>query len=224
MTTPQTHRRSIALCVATLAFAAYTANAAITGPYTADSDTLHLYHMDESSAANVTVDAAGGVNPSKQNGATLGNASFTGFGNAGNTSAASNSIIRSSVTSPGEIAPPAGTDGAFTYEAIINVSTSSGSQQIFAMDQNSNNLADRPFFWRIINGEISFQNIANGNVDNRVDIPTTGDDAFVANEWFHVAVTYDGRDNTHRNLQSYSTRVSAARTGAHLRGTGTQRE
>jgi hypothetical protein len=208
------------------ALAGPAAQGVIIGPYTVDSDTLHLWHFDQDDTGSPSnsQDAVnpGGVAVSNQNGATWGNPSFTGFDRAGNTSAADTSIIRSSVNTLRSV--PVGANGAFTYEAMINITTSSGSQQIFAMDQNSNTPSDRPFFWRIINGEISFQNIGNGNVDSRVVIPTTGDDAFVANEWFHVAVTYDGNDDVAGNLKFYWTRVDDSRTEANLIGTGTGRD
>lgn len=200
------------------------AQAAITGPYTVDSDTLHLWQFDKDATASpsnsLDTVSPGGVNVSNQSGATWGNSSFAGFDRAGNTSAAANSIIRSSAGTASTLTAPAGAGGAYTYEAIINIATTSGSQQIFAMDGNGG-LSDRPFFFRIVNGELSLQNIANGNVDNRVDIPTTGDDAFVANEWFHVAVAYDGNEGVAGNLEFYWTRVDDSRTEANLIGTGT---
>jgi hypothetical protein len=197
-------------------------SAAIVGPYdTTDPDTLHLWHFDEGSGGSLAYDAvAGGIPVSKQSGATLGNAGFTGFGKAGNTSAASNAILRSSVNSPGLIPAPVGAGGAFTYEALINVSRIDVSQQIFAMDQNGG-LSSRPFWFRIVNGVLNVKDIANGPIDYNAAIPTTGVDAFVANEWFHVAVTYDGNDNVADNLKFYWTRVDDSRTEANLIGTTT---
>lgn len=196
------------------------AQAAITGPYTADSDTLHLWHFDSASTANTVSDAVGTNRTlSKQSGATLGNAGFTGFGSAGNTSAAPNTIFRTSVSSPGPIVAPVGTGGAFTYEAMINISTTNGSQQIVAMDNNSN--ATRSFWFRIVNGQLSFFNLLqNDIISYTTALPTVGDaDAFVANEWFHAAVTYNGNENTDDNLKLYWTRVDESRTEANLLAT-----
>jgi hypothetical protein len=120
--------------------------------------------------------------------------------------------------------PPVGTGGAFTYEALIKVSTiSAGIQQIFAMEGNGG-AAERPFQFRVSPGELQFVNIAGASGvdgDNNATIPTTGPDAFVPNEWFHVAVTYDGNENTADNLKLYWTRVDAARTEANLIGSFT---
>lgn len=196
------------------------AQAAITGPYTADSDTLHLWHFDSASTANTVSDAVGTNRTlSKQSGATLGNAGFTGFGSAGNTSAAPNTIFRTSVSSPGPIVAPVGTGGAFTYEAMINISTTNGSQQIVAMDNNSN--ATRSFWFRIVNGQLSFFNLLqNDIISYTTALPTVGDaDAFVANEWFHAAVSYNGNENADDNLKLYWTRVDESRTEANLLAT-----
>src|SRR5437016_6087551 len=59
--------------------------AAIIGPYSVDSATLHLWHMDQATVPVIDA-AAGGTNlVGLFNGATLANVSFTGFGNSLNT-------------------------------------------------------------------------------------------------------------------------------------------
>lgn len=195
------------------------ASASIVGPYTADSDTLHLWHFD-----NVTgevADSAGSIGLNAVSGATLGSASFTGFGNAGDTSANNDTGFLSTDEQPF----PFGAGGAFTYEAMINVSTITVDfDQIFSMDNSLATTGDRPFQFRLRNGELQFVHIggASGNDnDNNAVIPTTGDDAFVANEWFHVAVTYDGNANTVGNLKLYWTLVDELRTEANLIGSFT---
>jgi autotransporter-associated beta strand protein len=104
----------------------------IVGPYTADANTLHLWHMDASVVPVPDAVATGGTNLAKLfNGATLGTNSYTGFGTALNTLdggqdgiAAGNtdaSLTASSGASPGNVvitlADP--TTGAFTMEAIV---------------------------------------------------------------------------------------------------------
>ncbi len=206
------------LAVATAAILTSSVTADIVGPYTVDADTLHLWHLDET--GNLASDATGAVSVSRQSGATFGNPAFTGFGTAGNTNAASNSIIRSSVNNPGPIVAPVGAGGAFTYEAMINTSGISASQQIFAMDSNGT-LTTRPFWFRIQGGDLHFFNLADNDTDNRAAIPTTGADAFVAGEWFHAAVTYDGNEGVAGNLKFYWTRVDDSRTQANLIGSAT---
>src|SRR5690348_11888299 len=59
----------------------------IVGPYTADVNTLHLWHMDQSTVPVLDSVPTGGTNlTSLHNLATLGNASFPGFGSALNAS------------------------------------------------------------------------------------------------------------------------------------------
>jgi len=208
--------------LAVIAFSVGSGHSAIVAPYTVDSDTLHLWHMDNDFSASPANPpdsvTTGGVPVSNQTGSTWGNPAFAGFGFSGNTSAAQNSIIRSNATTLRAV--PVGAGGAFTFEAMINTSTLSGGQHIFSMDQNGTTSV-RPFFFRIINGDLSFQNIGNGNVTNSMTIPTTGDDAFVADEWFHVAVTYNGNEGVADNLKFYWTRVDESRTEANLIGSGT---
>src|SRR6267142_5306925 len=103
-------------------------NANIVGPYTADGNTLHLWHMDQTTVPVLDSVTSGGTNlTSLQNGATLGNASYQGFGSALNTYGPGPNFTGSSYLAPqtlpndpmGTYANP--TTGAFTYEAVIQV-------------------------------------------------------------------------------------------------------
>jgi len=203
------------MCIGALGLAMTSTTFAAIAPYTVDTDTLHLWHFDEAASASTAQDSVviGGYALTNMNRATLGNAGLPAFGNAGDTSAASNSILRSSSSTTA----PVGTGGAFTYEAMINISTTAGTQQIFAMENNNASASLRPFWFRINEGVLGFTNLAGGGTGSS-NIPTTGDDAFVANEWFHVAVTYDGNQGTAGNLKLYWTRVDASRTKANLIG------
>lgn len=215
--------RSIAtLSVISAAFAT-TASAAIIAPYDGtEAGTLHLWQFNE--ANNTPTSAAatvGGVALVKGSGATLGNASFTGYGNAGNTNAAAAAGFLSATTHA--VSTVTGAGGAFSFEAMINVSSITvGFQQIFSMD-NLGGVTDRPFQFRIGDGDsgpgitpaLEFVNIAGALFNYGVTIPTTGDDAWVANQWFHVAVAYNGTQNTADNLKLYWTRVDDARTEAN---------
>src|SRR6266705_5110629 len=74
------------LSATAILFFSFNARASIVGPYTADANTLHLWHVDEGSVPSIDSATAGGTNlVSLLNGATLGNLSYTGFGNALNT-------------------------------------------------------------------------------------------------------------------------------------------
>jgi hypothetical protein len=190
-------------------------NATIIGPYTADGNTLHLWHMDDGSSPATA--AVGGVSLNAGNGATLGSAGFADFGTAGNTSANAQSEFLSA--SSFDVSTVTGASGAFTFEAMVNVSSiTSGLQQIFSMEANSN---PRPFQFRInSSGILEFINIAGGGGTISAAVPTTGDEAFTINEWFHVAVTYNGLENTADNTKLYWTRVDDSRTVASLLTSG----
>lgn len=67
---------------------------------------------------------------------------------------------------------------------------------------------------------INVRQAASGQVQNMLaPLPMTGPDAIVSNGWYHVAVTYDGNQNTPDNLKFYWTRMDASRTAANLLGT-----
>ena len=114
-----------------LALLQFNAGAIIVGPYTPDAGTLHLWHLDESATPAVDSALTGGTNcVGLLNGATLGNPSFSGFGNALNTidggqsgTAATNKdalLTPSTANPPGNIQfTYAGSSGAFTFEAVV---------------------------------------------------------------------------------------------------------
>jgi hypothetical protein len=108
--------------------------AAVAGPYTVDSNTLHLWHLDESTVscadsahyayagtytnvadANLPMAYLGGASPNNAGlsgtivyaSATLGNASYTGFGTSVDTSAVSS-------------APPWNASGTNYFEPALN--------------------------------------------------------------------------------------------------------
>jgi hypothetical protein len=68
---------------------------AISGPYAVDANTLQLWHLDEAASATSAANAvAGGLTmQGVLNGATLGNASFPGFGTSLDVSAGSDSLV-----------------------------------------------------------------------------------------------------------------------------------
>ncbi len=102
-----------------------------------------------------------------------------------------------------------GPNGEFTFEALVNFpSLTGGNREIISMD---NSAGARPFQFRVTSaGLLEFNNIAVAGANPRIAIPTTGPDAFVPNQWFHVAMTYDGAGT----IVFYWTRLDAARTSA----------
>ena len=122
----------------------------------------------------------------------------------------------------------AGASGAFTYEAIIRVDfdpalnmaaapTGNGrvdQMQIFSGEDDVN--GGRNFQFRIdpvgtTSGNtvprLHFINLNNGTSvqDIAFDIPTTGPNAIISNQWYHIAVTYDGNENAADNIMLYWT-------------------
>ena len=187
--------------------------ASILGPYTADADTLHLWHLDEADPgpALPASGIAGSFNLTPVNGASLGNWSYAGFGSAAHTAIGSDDGLQGSSVNVSSLT---GANGAFTIEAIINVSTISGKQGIIMMDAPGSN-PGRPFQFAISNGNLQFINIAPGIQTLQTAIPTTGDDAFVAHQWFHAAATYNGNESTADNFKLYWTALDPSRQGAN---------
>lgn len=134
--------------------------------------------------------------------------------------------------------------GAFTIEALVRIdfdpsvnygpTTSGGNgrgapMQIVTGEDEAN--GGRIFQFRIvpigvINNNsyvyLEFINVhqAVAPIENLfVPIPTDGPDAIQQGQWYHVAVTYNGSENTADNLRFYWTRMDPSRTEANLIGT-----
>jgi len=208
-----TNRRTLIAALIAALVCPLAAQAAVS-PYTPDGDTLHLWHFDDGSSP--ATPATGGVNLVAANGATLGNAAFAGFGTSGDTSAGDNAeFLSASAFAPTAVT---GAGGAFTFEAMVRVSSiTAGQQQIFTMEANDN--ADRIHQFRISGaGDLQFINIDSTTESFDVAIPTAGPNAFVANEWYHVAATYNGLEGTADNLKLFWTRVDESVTRANQVG------
>jgi autotransporter-associated beta strand protein len=112
--------------LSTLAVATCKAN--IVGPYSPDVNTLHLWHMDQSTVPVLDAVTSGGTNFNVlTNGATLGNASFAGFGTA--LSAFGPGLVTNGACALAPRPLPSDTtltyanpaNGAFTYEAVVQI-------------------------------------------------------------------------------------------------------
>jgi len=225
------------LCASAFAFLAAQPGGAAIQSYTADAATLHLWHLDE--ASKPCVDAVpGGTNLTYLiGGAILGNASFSN--SAVNFT---NCISFGTLSTPGAVIFPsgsgnvgtaipftyAGANGAFTYEAMVQVefnptnNYSARNQPFQIMDCDSDS-ATRVFQLRLdpigiaANGGLGVVGIEfiNGTTSVAVaPIPTNGPDAILSNAWYHIAVTYSGSANTTSNLLFYWTLLDPSRTNA----------
>src|SRR5258707_2505213 len=124
--------------VAGLALSTVVSQAEILGPYSPDADTLHLWHMNEATAPVVDAAPNGTDLTALENGATLGNESYTGakgFGTAvatytGNPATRPGSAGQDAYLAalPLQNGPAdnvtlsyAGSSDAFTYEAMVRI-------------------------------------------------------------------------------------------------------
>ncbi len=107
-----------------------------------------------------------------------------------------------------------GIDGAFTYEAFIRIGGITAEQTILSHDGSGT----RGFLFRVVGGQLSFYN---GSGSVTATIPITGAHAFVANQWFHVAIVYTGSEGSTGNTRFYWTALAASPAAANLIGTTT---
>ena len=203
---PQRAIWSTVLALVVMATTAQWANAAIVGPYTADGNTTNLWNFDQTS--DDFTDAGSNPRDVTPDPGTQGGTALAGFGNAADfTNGAATNTERTWATSD-----MVGANGEFTIEAMVNLTTiSNGNEQQIITKYGG----DGTFQFRIAGGDLSFVKVDGGIQNLATAIPTTGDDAFVANEWFHLAVAYNGSENTADNLKLYWTKVDASRTEAN---------
>jgi autotransporter-associated beta strand protein len=189
--------------------------------------------MDASAAPVPDAVVSGGMNlAGLLNGATLTNASFSGFGSALNTASTGpgkNAVLAASTTAAGNVTITVAdtSTGAFTFEAIVWIgfdptTNGTGSYQIISGESSAN--ANRIFQWRILpktavlGAVLTFENLRalSGNQGTiQALLPTTGPDAIAMNNWYHVAVSYNGQPSTANNLKFYWTLLDPARTAAN---------
>jgi len=206
-------------------------------PYTADANTLHLYHLDES-AANI-IDYGNGyggvkINLWPNNVPSLGAATYTGFGTSLND-AQSLSVLTSGAAigaGPGSGTTPVtynntqfqGADGSFTYEVYVKLNQIStlpygGNSQAMILGHDGGNGNRNWDLKQYGANNIMFASNPDVGTDQvSFIIPTTGANAWDANSWFHLAVTFDGPT---KEAKMYWTKVTPTVSGANLMVTKT---
>ncbi|MCW1921619.1 hypothetical protein OKA05_03585 [Luteolibacter arcticus] len=169
-----------------------------------------------------------------------GGVAFPGFGTAANLSGADDLGLPIDVTGPSAVPDGTfvasggtnadtislssimGTDSAFTIEALVNIPNLTTASRSIAQTDSSNGNDTRGFQFRISNGNVELNSIGlfsnNGTGATTFAIPTTGANAFVANEWFHIALVYTNASGAESST-IYWTRVNAATEQASVLGT-----
>jgi hypothetical protein len=212
-------------------------------PYTVDADTLHLWHLDETSAPFANAVNTAHNLQGMHNGAIAWTPSLGGFGTSVNTNSGTTPnlgivtyapTINSAVT--GDTATPAdpafvwqGTDGTFTLEAVVKFdslpTTWTSHGHLITMDGDGALTEDRVFQFRIDTSNpaapaLQFQRLNGTTQSIATALPLTGDHAVDTTSWFHVAVTYDGNAGTAGNMKLYWTKVVPGTAAANLLGSG----
>jgi autotransporter-associated beta strand protein len=231
------HSRNYWLMFAAAFLACFCARAFIVGPYTADTNTLHLWHLDETAVPAIDL-AAGGTNLIALRGsASLGNASFTGFGNCLSTAGSGQSylapLVWTGTTADDVQMVYADTNtGAFTYEAIIRIDfdpTASGSPAMYILTCENGGSVNRPWQWGLFPKGVASGATSDDTTRVRlrffagdsaapnniiVFVPSTGPDAIAQGNWYHVAVSFSGGSSG--TLKQYWTLMDANRGQASL--------
>jgi autotransporter-associated beta strand protein len=226
----------ISMCLANLSFAD------LVGNYTADANTLFLLHFDGPAGTSVVTNygTKGGffytVNITSQTASnpavttmlgapsyvsgptnfnlcqTNGTGSFNMCGYDYNNNGAFNAYGESMKMTNLNIGN--GGQTPFTLEAIVSPNNISAGE-IICTDNNASGGPARAFLFRMAGSQLQFQ-FVNGSQSASANIPTTGNDAFVAGNWYHVAMTYDGTTATF-----YWTLLNGTNGAAHVLGTQT---
>lgn len=207
-------------------------------PYVPDAQTLHLWHLDESSPP--FANAADPAHPLSglHNGALTFQTALAGFGSSinFNTGTSTNrGIVTHSASLSSSTDPDTpnsfayhGPDGAFTIEALVRFDSIPGawpsSGQIVAMEGDGTQIQDRVFQFRITpsggNPILQFLKLFNQTESISANIPLSGDHAANTTDWFHIAVTYNGEVNTVNNTRLYWTRLAPGVSVANEIGSG----
>ncbi len=240
-------RKALAMMVwpgCLLVGAAWSMAAPLATPYTADPETLHLWHLDEPAPPFQDLGTRPTLLWGLLNGAQAGAPGLDGFATAVR-------FVHSAQSEPGVVRPYGpillanprlgishggdenapipvmGEDGAFTMEALVKLdmlpSASPGfAADIITMDHESSE--HRVFLFRIEKpGFLSFVPLFGNEVrgGGLATIPTSGPNAINTRDWFHVAITYDGNKSVANNLRFYWTRLGSGAEAANQIGSGT---
>jgi hypothetical protein len=216
--------RASVFCAMLLALGAWggsgVSRASIVGPYQVDDMTLHIWHMDEPAGSTTVADEAVSqpLPLSIIGAATLGYPSCAGFGTAIQTT---NGAYASGGVQP--LSQFTWSDGAFTFEAIIRPDVNPLSPPNYMNIICGERAGSDPRSWQFritTAGQLNFIRLpSNGALENFVaPLPSSGPNAAVQGQWYHVAVTYTGLAGVADNLKLFWTLLDESRTEAALLG------
>ncbi|MBN1505320.1 MAG: immunoglobulin domain-containing protein [Sedimentisphaerales bacterium] len=192
--------------------------ASIVGPYEVDKWALHIWHLDEPAASATVADAVASqpLTLNVTGAPVLGSPSFAKFGTSiltGNNNYLSGGVL--------SLSRFTWSDGAFTFEAIIrpdvNPLAAPNNMNIICGERAGSD--PRSWQFRITNaGQLHFIRLpTNGAIENfNAPLPSSGPNAAVAGQWYHVAVTYTGVPAQAGNLKLFWTLLDESRTEAAL--------
>ena len=194
-------------------------------PGSGDPGNAIVNHGTSGAALNLT-NTGGPDGRNNNGGGGYGAESYPGAGKAFNIPASgdgslhtSKSTIGGGLLTSGNVLQSSlqGETGAFTYEALIRIASTSGEQNIISHDGLDNSARG---FLRVKAGSLALYP-GSGMAEVAAAIPSSGTHAFAANEWFHVAVTYNGNAGETGNVKFYWTRVGQENGSANQIATAT---
>ena len=211
-------------------------------PGAVDEHTLHLWHLDETQPpfadsgrspkpllgllndARAGMESLPGMGRAVSFNHSSGGAPLTSLYQGGALFAQPKSVDgnEDNVTAP---FPIMGDDGAFTIEALVKFDRMPADAPGLALDIVSmdGEGSGRVFTFRIEKpGLLNFIPFAGFHVrgGGLATIPLSGPHAINLQDWFHLAVTYDGKEGLPGNLLLYWTRMAPEIKGANLIGRG----
>ena len=152
-----------------------------TTQYVVDDYTLHLYHFEDGT------DSAGSFDLATYNSATISESSLSTYDGGASTTGYI-CADASGYTTQSDLSNFIGTDGSFTFEAMVKPLMepgTAGNQEIICCESDSSN-TDRGFQFRIESSgtTLRFQTLSGSTVSYDATI------SYTAGNWYHAAVTY----------------------------------
>lgn len=237
----------VAVCGLIIACALpYRAFAGLQIPYTVDEHTLHLWHFDDPhvidgstniyatdavTTASITLANLGlpGTNAPPYTNTWYGEPSYPNLGTCRKATTRYAIAYGGQFTDVSQFCNPE--TGAFTFEALVkfdvNPLSPPNHMQIICGDQ-SGGIGVRGWQFRVNTaGQLEWNLLAGSGSDNNFKpaLPSSGPNAAMAGQWYHVAVAFTGYNPTNgdtaNQLRFYWTLLDPFRTNADLLATYT---